>query len=260
MRRKETKWIVLHTSATKPTMDIGAAEIGQWHRQAGWSGIGYHYVIRRDGRVETGRNERDVGSHVRSFNSKSLGICMVGGLAANGKAHDNYTREQWASLKALVNQIVRRYPQAVILGHRDFSPDRDRDGVVEPHEWIKDCPCFNARKWALDSGFPAAPLKPLALAGMMQQADLDRDREPYVAERPLLADKDKKPVLQHRRVWAGIAAWFGGGGGGILGMLYGWDWMAILIICAFVTLWVGFFWFMYRKEIAAGLFSPRKER
>lgn len=158
--RKSTKYIVLHTSATRARQDVTAAQIRSWHKAQGWSDIGYHYVIRRSGVIEPGRAENAVGAHVAGHNHNTLGICLVGGLNnVTGKAEDNYTLEQKAMASKLIRDLLTRYPSAKILGHRDLSPDRDGDGIIKKHEWLKECPCFDAREWANDMGLPAAPLR-----------------------------------------------------------------------------------------------------
>lgn len=162
MPRKSTKYIVLHTSATRAVQDIGAADIRKWHRAKGWSDIGYHYVIRRNGKVETGRKpDNSIGAHVQGHNSNTLGICLVGGLKTESPyvAEDNYTAAQWKALESLIRSLLKKYPNATICGHRDFSPDKNRDGKITSNEWIKICPCFDARTWAKSRGLPAAPAK-----------------------------------------------------------------------------------------------------
>ena len=145
--RRRTEYIVIHCSATKPDSDIGADEIDDWHKQRGWSGLGYHAVIRRDGTIEFGRHFDEVGAHVKGQNYRSVGVCLVGGVDADGNAEDNFSTEQLKSLTAIVATLERAYPDAEVLGHRDLSPDLDGDGVVEENEWIKDCPCFDVREW-----------------------------------------------------------------------------------------------------------------
>lgn len=134
-KRTRTDLIVIHCAATKPTMDIGLREIRQWHTQQGWLDVGYHYIIRRDGTVETGRPKDVVGSHVKSYNSVSLGICLVGGIDAAGKPEDNFTPEQWTALDGLVWEASTVwYPEARICGHRELDSG-------------KACPSFDVPSW-----------------------------------------------------------------------------------------------------------------
>lgn len=148
MKRSATKYIVFHCSATRPSADVGVERIREWHIARGWGDVGYHLVIRRDGRIEAGRHLDSVGAHVAGFNTSSIGVCMVGGLDDHGKDHANrpdlFTPQQWESAEIVAKLLHRMYPGAQILGHRDLSPDKDGDGKVEPHEWLKTCPCFDA--------------------------------------------------------------------------------------------------------------------
>lgn len=135
-KRDRTDFICVHCSATA-NQNIGAADIDRWHRKQGWAAIGYHYVIRRDGTVEEGRDVDVVGAHVSGFNSTSVGICMVGGVDANDhtKAKNNFTPEQFASLKQLLIDLKVKYPKAKIQGHRDFPNVK------------KACPSFDVAAW-----------------------------------------------------------------------------------------------------------------
>lgn len=144
---KSIRRIVLHCTATREGQPIDAATIRKWHLAQGWKDIGYHFVIGLDGRIERGRPEDQIGSHVAGFNTGSIGVVYVGGLDAQGKPKDTRTPAQLAAMARLVGALVKAYPQAQVMGHRDLSPDKDGDGVVEPHEWLKSCPCFDARAW-----------------------------------------------------------------------------------------------------------------
>ncbi len=136
-KRESTDYIAIHCSATGPKQNIGAKDIDKWHRAKGWACIGYHYVIRRDGTVEEGREESVIGAHVENWNAHSIGICMVGGVDANDikKAENNFTKEQFASLKQLLVDLKHRYPKAKIQGHRDFP------------KVAKACPSFDVAEW-----------------------------------------------------------------------------------------------------------------
>lgn len=146
-KRQWTSYIVIHCSATSPTHDVGVSDIRSWHLRRGWSDVGYHYVIRRDGRVEPGRAPDRIGAHVSGHNHHSVSVCLVGGVDSKGRPANNYTDEQWESLEQVVNQLAQHYPYAEVVGHRDLSPDRNRNGTVEPSEWVKACPCFDVRQW-----------------------------------------------------------------------------------------------------------------
>ena len=142
------KRIVVHASATKPDMDVRAADIDRWHKDRGWNGIGYHHVITRDGLIEQGRPHETIGAHVLGWNTHSIAVCMAGGINDDGVPEENYTPIQYEALRDLLDILTKRmYPGAMICGHRDLSPDKDGDGVIEEHEWLKACPCFDVGKW-----------------------------------------------------------------------------------------------------------------
>lgn len=143
---RNIKYIVLHCTATKEDRDFTAEDVDIWHKKRGFKKIGYHYLVGLKGNIEVGRYESEQGAHVKGFNKNSIGICYVGGLDSEGKAKDTRTIEQKKSLKELLKDLRERYPHAEILGHRDFSKDLNRNGVIEPFEYMKQCPCFDARK------------------------------------------------------------------------------------------------------------------
>lgn len=130
MDKTKIKGLVVHCSATKANHDVNADEIDRWHRQKGWSGIGYHFVIKRDGTIENGRMIDETGAHARGFNKGTLGICMVGGRGDNGKPENNFTPEQERALEKLIKELYDFYPITFIVGHRDLPKVN------------KACPCF----------------------------------------------------------------------------------------------------------------------
>lgn len=145
--REGTDLLVVHCSATAPTLDIGVADIDRWHRQRGFDAVGYHYVVCRDGRLQQGRRESETGAHVKGYNSRSIGICLAGGVDAANRPQNNFTALQFDTLARLLSALQARYPQARLLGHRDLSPDRNGDGQITPDEFIKACPCFDVNAW-----------------------------------------------------------------------------------------------------------------
>lgn len=150
--RTKTDYLIIHCAATKSNMDVGVKEIREWHIKRGFNDIGYHYVIRRNGEVEKGRNELEVGAHVAGYNSISVGVSLVGGVGGDGKAENNFTPEQFKSLKTLILELKKRYPNAKIVGHRDLSPDKNHDGKITPDEWLKECPSFSVADWLAKVG------------------------------------------------------------------------------------------------------------
>ena len=169
--------IVIHCSGTSSGQSINqdnknaAQVIDDWHRQRGFkrvqsaralfnptlTSIGYHYVIDLDGSILTGRHLGEMGAHAQGFNLASIGICLIGGKEREAK----YTLQQWTALSALLNALTTRFsipyklPQREgdksihggICGHRDLSPDRNGNGLIEPFEWTKTCPGFSVQTW-----------------------------------------------------------------------------------------------------------------
>lgn len=111
-----------------------------------WSVPGYHYVIKADGEVVNILPIEKVSNGVAGFNHEIINIAYLGGIDAKGKAIDNRTPLQKASLVELLKELRKTFKTAIIQGHRDFSPDLNHNGQVESFEWIKMCPCFNAKK------------------------------------------------------------------------------------------------------------------
>ena len=125
--------IIIHCSAVRPSQTSSAQQIDSWHRKRGWSGIGYHYVVRRDGTVERGRPEAKVGAHCLNHNRHSIGVCYEGGLDAHGRPEETRTEAQKRALLTLVRELKGRYPRAIAVSHHTFDPR-------------KACPCFHAER------------------------------------------------------------------------------------------------------------------
>lgn len=131
--KRVIKEIIVHCSATPEGKDFTVEDVRRWHKQQGWSDIGYHYVIGRHGEKWTGRDVDVSGAHCEGHNRNSIGVCYIGGLDAAGKkAKDTRTLQQKAVMLSLLTELKRLYPQAKIYGHRDFAR--------------KDCPSFDAKK------------------------------------------------------------------------------------------------------------------
>lgn len=138
--------IVIHCSATKENKDYSVEDIKKWHIQRGFNDVGYHFVIKLDGTIELGRSLDKIGAHVTGNNAGSIGICYIGGLSSNGKAKDTRTSEQKQSLIDLVTILKTFISIKEVKGHRDYSKDLNNNGIIEPFEYMKDCPCFDVKK------------------------------------------------------------------------------------------------------------------
>ena len=143
---RKINYIVVHCSATREGCVLTPQALEAEHRRRGFCGTGYHYYIRRDGTVLGTRSLELPGAHVRGHNKYSIGICYEGGLDRAGTPKDTRTPEQRSALRLLVYQLLKQFPNVRVCGHRDLSPDLDGDGIVEPEEWVKECPCFEVNR------------------------------------------------------------------------------------------------------------------
>lgn len=126
--------IVVHCSATPEGKYYDVTDIRRWHKQQGWSDVGYHYVVLLDGTVQPGRDVDISGAHVENHNAHSIGVCYIGGVATDGKTpKDTRTAAQRAALFSLLCDLRKLYPQARITGHRDWT-------------MRKACPSFDAKR------------------------------------------------------------------------------------------------------------------
>lgn len=132
--------IILHCSATEEGKDFTVDDIRKWHVQGnGWKNIGYHYVIYRDGTIHEGRPIEQVGAHTKGHNSNSIGICYVGGVAADRKTpKDTRTPQQKEAMLTLVRLLMKAYGITKVTGHCEYA--------------AKSCPSFHVRQWREENG------------------------------------------------------------------------------------------------------------
>ena len=123
--------IIVHCTATPEFRKVSVEEIDRWHKDRGWSQIGYHYVVQLDGTINRGRPITITGAHVKGHNKGSIGITYVGGCDSEMNPCDTRTDEQIDSLEYLIGYLCASYPGAEVYGHRDFSS--------------KACPSFDAK-------------------------------------------------------------------------------------------------------------------
>jgi len=141
---RQIKYLVVHCTASSQTTTIKGLEME--FKRKGWKNPGYHYVVSADGKVHQMLDEAKVSNGVKGYNSVSVNVAYIGGIDNQGKATDNRTEAQKKSLRTLLKMLKGKYPKAVIQGHRDFSPDLNGDGRITRNEWIKACPCFEAKE------------------------------------------------------------------------------------------------------------------
>lgn len=122
---RDLREIVVHATLESNEKDL--REMDLKHRRDGWFGCGYHYLIRKDGKVEMGRPIEQPGAHAEDFNKYSVGVCVLN----NGE----FTKRQWASLVATIASIVKVSPDIKVIGHRDCSKRSTK------------CPGFNVGAW-----------------------------------------------------------------------------------------------------------------
>lgn len=127
--RGSTDYIALHHAAA---VTCSAQDIDNWHKNNGWSGIGYHYFVRKNGSIYRGRPEWAVGAHVSGMNNCSLGICAEGDYDKEQTMPD----AQKSAIIALIKDVKSRYPQAKIVGHRDIGAS-DCPGKYYPLDYFK---------------------------------------------------------------------------------------------------------------------------
>ena len=127
LKNNDIAYLVVHCSDTPNSHDLKAIDIHKMHLSFGWDGIGYHKIICQNGEIEEGRPTYWVGAHVYENNKNSLGVCLIG--------KDNFNNNQLDTLFLLLKSWELQYPNAEILGHRDFL------------NTTKTCPNFDVKKW-----------------------------------------------------------------------------------------------------------------
>jgi N-acetylmuramoyl-L-alanine amidase len=155
------KYIVIHCTAgpqNQPTAEI----LAFWRNVNGWKSPGYHFEINADGTYEELLPIDKIANGVAGHNANSIHISYKGGIDKNGKPLDNRTDDQKKTQLLLINKYKAMFPNAVVLGHRDFSTDKNGNGIIESWEWIKSCPAFDVRDWLAKEGLEKS-VKPVGI-------------------------------------------------------------------------------------------------
>lgn len=157
---RDVHWIILHCTAGPQTQK--PKNILAYWKSIGWKTPGYHFMIEADGTIHELVPIEKPSNGVKGFNAHSINISYIGGVVtaedatpemAKGTPIDNRTPQQRQAMQMLVEKYSSMFPKAVVQGHRDFSPDKNRNGIIEPAEWMKTCPSFSAKAWLQEIGF-----------------------------------------------------------------------------------------------------------
>ncbi|MDV4024245.1 N-acetylmuramoyl-L-alanine amidase [Elizabethkingia anophelis] len=130
---RNIKYIAVHCTATPQTATVSSIQ-NYWKNHLGWKNPGYHFIIKPNGEVVNLLPIEEVSNGVQGFNSGAINISYIGGVDAKNTPLDNRTPEQKASLLKLLKELRKKFPNAIIQGHRDFPNVK------------KACPSFNAKK------------------------------------------------------------------------------------------------------------------
>ena len=138
-KREKTDTIVIHCTQTPPNMDVDVAKVTEWHTQRGFDTIGYHYLIKRDGTLQLGRDEDVVGAHAVAVNGTSIGVALAGGGNADKGWENNFTPIQFETLKSILLKLKDKYNIEKIIGHYQVEDK-------------KECPSFDVPGWLEKNG------------------------------------------------------------------------------------------------------------
>tara|TARA_R100001530_G_scaffold119368_1_gene86559 strand:+ start:1094 stop:1543 length:450 start_codon:yes stop_codon:yes gene_type:complete len=137
IKREKTDTLAIHCSATPATMDIGVEKIKEWHvKENGWEDVGYHFIITRSGELQTARSEEYQGAHAPQVNFRSLAVCLIGGTDNKQQWENNFTDEQFTTLKSLIADLIKKYEIKKIIGHYQVD-DRKKCPSFDVPEWLE---------------------------------------------------------------------------------------------------------------------------
>lgn len=140
LRKTPIDTIMVHCTATPPKREVTVAELDAWHKAENFERCsnghyaGYHLLVHIDGSYERIRPDNERGQHCpqSNMNNRAVSVCYVGGVDNNNKPCDTRTEAQKKTLVTLLRTLRAKYPNAQIVGHRDYAS--------------KACPSFDAKK------------------------------------------------------------------------------------------------------------------
>lgn len=139
---RNIKNIVVHCTATR--RDVSKDRIAESFVKRGWKKPGYHFLIAENGCIYNLVGCEDVVNGVKGHNADSVHVAYIGGIDECGRPIDNRSQKQKDSMIVLLKRLSHIFPGSKIIGHRDLSPDSNGNGVIDPWERLKECPCFDA--------------------------------------------------------------------------------------------------------------------
>lgn len=139
---RKINYIVVHCTAGAQNEKL--SDLLAWFRKLGWKNNGYHIWIDGNGVRHDITPLEEIANGVAGHNANSIHVSYAGGIDKNGKPIDNRTELQKSMLVSVLKELKQKFPKANILGHRDFSPDKNKNGKIDKWEFIKNCPCFDA--------------------------------------------------------------------------------------------------------------------
>lgn len=141
--KRRVKRIVVHCTATP--QNSTTTQLMRSFKERGWAAPGYHLLVLPAGSIRQLWPIDRVANGARGYNATSVHVAWVGGVDDAGRPVDNRTPAQRAALRLVVARLAKSFPDADIVGHRDLSPDLNGNGIVDPWERVKECPCFDVR-------------------------------------------------------------------------------------------------------------------
>lgn len=150
--RKITRIFVHCTASWQETTTVETLK--KEFKAKGWANPGYHWCVFPNGKVVQLLDESKIANGVKGYNSNSIHVAWVGGIKYNVQKKliscDNRTEEQKIALFDILTKLKLKYKDAIIMGHRDISPDLNHNGVIDPWERVKECPAFSAMEEYMD--------------------------------------------------------------------------------------------------------------
>lgn len=152
---RKVNFIVLHCTGGPQNQTLASIQ-AHWRNVLRWRNPGYHRLVAANGTVHQLADYNTISNGVEGHNRDAIHLSYTGGVDDRGRIVDTRTTAQRKALEQLVYECHQMHPEAAIVGHRDFSPDKNRNGIIEPSEWTKACPSFSVQGWLKEIGFKSS--------------------------------------------------------------------------------------------------------